>query len=396
MKGPVHSQEPATTNTYNQNFRNRFCACEEWYDPAQQKGTMFQCIGLVTEENGGCGEDWWHPECLIGLPRDWHTKPEAQAFIKKVEPTAPQTNADDSSAPQDTNEPETEQPEHPVPPGFPDEESFDQVVCYKCVEKVPWLKPYVHAAGFIGLPKKGLETKDAVIHGSLETTMRPKEFQHVPTISETTEPESVSRKRRRDEADGDDESGSAAKKAKVETPTDESERQAQSETQLDPAGTGCKIGHLPEPPEGLITILAPEEFRDKFCRCKQHYLQLREYPMLLEDEETYEPPLSEDGDAPNGAGSVGTGSLLDRGEAALSNVDRVRAIEGVMVYNHLKSKVKDFLKPFAENGQMVSAEDIKAYFEKLRGDAEAIRDAKTAAAEDADGDGDHRHEQSGY
>ncbi len=73
-------------------------------------------------------------------------------------------------------------------------------------------------------------------------------------------------------------------------------------------------------------------------------------------------------------------------------------IEGVMVYNHLKDKVKSFLQPFAESGQAVGAEDIKAYFEKLRGDAEAIRAAGGAAAGDVgDGDGneDNRREQSG-
>lgn len=69
-----------------------------------------------------------------------------------------------------------------------------------------------------------------------------------------------------------------------------------------------------------------------------------------------------------------------------------------MVYNHLKDKVKSFLQPFAESGQAVGAEDIKAYFEKLRGDAEAIRAAGGAAAGGTgggDGSGDNRREQSG-
>ena len=71
-----------------------------------------------------------------------------------------------------------------------------------------------------------------------------------------------------------------------------------------------------------------------------------------------------------------------------------------MVYNHLKDKVKTFLQPFAESGQAVGAEDIKAYFEKLRGDAEAIKAAGGAAVgnaeeKDGDGKGDSRREQSG-
>ncbi|KAI9747056.1 MAG: hypothetical protein M1835_002245, partial [Candelina submexicana] len=55
--------------------------------------------------------------------------------------------------------------------------------------------------------------------------------------------------------------------------------------------------------------------------------------------------------------------------------------------------------PFAESGQAVGAEDIKAYFEKLRGDAEAIKSAGGAAlGSDGGGgldEGDNRREQGG-
>ena len=91
--------------------------------------------------------------------------------------------------------------------------------------------------------------------------------------------------------------------------------------------TTCRRGLLLPEPKGIISLLATnEDFRELFCRCPDCYSTLRNYPQLLEEEETYEPPISEDGDNANGGGSIGTGSLLDRGEAALSNVDRVRAI----------------------------------------------------------------------
>lgn len=67
-----------------------------------------------------------------------------------------------------------------------------------------------------------------------------------------------------------------------------------------------------------------------------------------------------------------------------------------MVYNHLKDKVKSFLQPFAESGQAVGAEDIKAYFEKLRGDEQGITAASVSGAgSNGDGGGDDRREQSG-
>lgn len=55
-KGDVTGEEPAKTNEYNQNFRNKFCGCGQEYDPDQEKGTMFQCLGLGSCNEGGCGE----------------------------------------------------------------------------------------------------------------------------------------------------------------------------------------------------------------------------------------------------------------------------------------------------------------------------------------------------
>ena len=132
MKGPVHSQTPAEENTYNQNSQNRFCGCGELYNAEEEKGTMFQCLGLASEKDGGCGEDWWHPECVVGLGRDWA---KAQARIKQ-ERNADINGAEDADA------------NHPLPPGFPDEDSFDAFICYKCVNVNPWIKQYAGTAGF--------------------------------------------------------------------------------------------------------------------------------------------------------------------------------------------------------------------------------------------------------
>lgn len=93
------------------------------------------------------------------------------------------------------------------------------------------------------------------------------------------------------------------------------------------------------PHHGSFSLFLKEDFRYHLCRCPVCYLVLRKYPQLLEEEAVYEPPVSEAGEE-GGGGSVRTGSLLDRGEAALSNVDRVRAIGETLLprapfcYNH--------------------------------------------------------------
>ena len=133
VKGPVHSQKPAEGNTYNQNCKNRFCGCGEVYNAEEEKGTMFQCLGLAGEEAGGCGEDWWHPECVVGLGREWarERRQAKEDAVKKA------------------GEGEGVEIEEELPPGFPDEDNFDIFICYKCVDATPWIKRYAGSKGFL-------------------------------------------------------------------------------------------------------------------------------------------------------------------------------------------------------------------------------------------------------
>ena len=140
----------------------------------------------------------------------------------------------------------------------------------------------------------------------------------------------------------------------------------------------------PLPSTAQLSLFLTPSFRDHFCRCPECFPRLARHRVLLEEEDVYEPPLSEDGDgdgeggagAGAGAGSragingngilrlrtgsavagaggagggidddnrsirstgttgTGTGSLLDRGEAALmSGMDRVRAIGTSFIFS---------------------------------------------------------------
>jgi E3 ubiquitin-protein ligase UBR7 len=381
----VHSQDAAKGNSYNHNFQNRFCGCEEEYDADQEKGTMFQCLGLGTVETGGCGEDWWHPECLMGLPRNWQKPMKALA--------------DQSGAGNDERAAEAIGPDedHPAPPGFPHEDDFEALLCYKCVESNPWIKQYASAPGFLPplfkrdvLPASGNDEGSAKVEDD-------------GTDKEVTMASSGSRKRKASE-ERDSRSSSPSKRMKEDLKPKSQRNSIQAET-TEASKPKQKHDILAPAPKGTLSLFLKEDFRDNICHCPSCYPNLIPHPQLLEEEDIYEPPVSESGGSNgvpgSGAQSHGTGSLLERGEAALSTVDRVRAIEGVMVYNHLKDKVKDFLKPYAESGKAVGAEDIKAYFEKLRGDEAAIREAgskPTTGDDDKENDGgtDQRREQSGY
>ena len=380
----VTGQEAAKSNTYNHNYQNIFCGCEEDYDPDTEKGTMYQCIGLGSLETGGCGEDWWHPECLMGLPRDWLEK-----GLAKAQPQQKPENGEE----------DLPEPEHPVPEGFPDDDDFTTLVCYKCVESNPWIKQYAGSNGFLPPVMKHAPSANGSTFSSAASNVKRKASDEDEDMPRSASPS----KRVKEEKDKPE-----ALKGESNTATLEAEDTTiNNDSASAPSAIGVpsmtlqtthKHDSLPPAPSGTFSLLCKEGFRDHFCRCPACFPNLVPHSQLQEEEDEYEPSISDSQEsiAGGGTGSVGTASLLDRGEAALNNVDRVRAIEGVMAYNHLKDKVKQFLKPYAESGEAVSADDIKRYFEKLRGDQEAMKEASAKPIAGDDGDGDNRREQSGY
>ncbi|KAI2601985.1 putative zinc finger in N-recognin-domain-containing protein [Hypoxylon sp. NC1633] len=373
-KGGLHSEQPDLDNKYNQNFRNRFCSCSIDYKPQEQKGTMFQCLGLGTHETGGCGEDWYHPGCLVGLGPKWYEKQPGRLSNGKSSATLSTISEDDThqdDADQQSHRSQEDDEDPPLPDGFPTEEAFDHFMCYKCVEAYPWIKRYAGSPGFL----------PAVFH----------QKDHIA---------SPCKKRKLDDGVPDENSGRSKRIKDGSAETQPAAPIAQSVDAVpqlkmedltkgeSPSAAKCKLASLPPAPSGQFSLFTTSDFRDRFCRCASCFPNLELHPQLLEEEDTYEPPLSDLASEPGS--THGSGSLYERGESALKNVDRVRAIEGVMAYNHLKERLKPFFQQFAESGKAIGAEDIKEYFAKLRGDEQGIKDAGEVANEDL------RQEQSGY
>ncbi|QSZ32959.1 hypothetical protein DSL72_002542 [Monilinia vaccinii-corymbosi] len=401
----VHSELPEPKNKYNDNFRNRFCGCGCYYDAYKEKGTMFQCLGLGSADEGGCGEDWWHPGCIVGLGSHWHETMSNHGSPKKSKQTnggplepikeiaesdvakpsndgsvvkKSETDASESDPVAKEEEGEGEEEDPPLPPGFPEEDDFEGFICYKCVDANPWIKRYAGSPGFLApvfkrsaapfpeteIPTKSMDPLSPPISESKKRKAEDDEISSCPSVSKRVK--------------GDEEEKLGEKSGEIEYNNDDNDTPAI-----------CKVKAFSKAQNGQMSLFFKSGFRDHLCRCSDCFPHLSKYPQLLEEEETYEPPVSEDGDG--GGSTVGSGSIYDRGESALKNVDRVRAIEGVMAYNHLKDKLKPFFQKFAESGQAISAEDIKEHFAKIRGDEQAIKDAGDGARAD-----DNRTEQSGY
>jgi E3 ubiquitin-protein ligase UBR7 len=388
QKGGVVGEPCEEKNEYNQNFRNRFCGCECDYDANSQKGTMYQCLGLGTARNGGCGEDWYHTTCVVGLDPSWHD----EAMKKKAASTGPTTApAEENGNASDVDD------DMPTPPGFPDSEDFAGFICYKCVEANPWIKAYAGTDGFLPPVFK----RSAAPSPQAKPTNVKDENEAVNTI---IAPVASTQKRKAE--DDDIGSGVEAKRAKSEsdvenklTSTVKTEENSVGEATTKPNTNGkatCKAAHLPAPPNEPFSLFFKDNFRDNFCRCPACFPHLATYSQLLDEEESYEQSVS-NGSSDGGAHSTlgSGGSLLDRGERALSAMDRVKAIEGVMAFNHLKEKLTPFFKEFADSGRVISAEDIKAHFAKMRGDDSGVQKAGEAG-EATGGEEDRRREQGGY
>ncbi|KAF2857946.1 hypothetical protein K470DRAFT_260299 [Piedraia hortae CBS 480.64] len=335
LRGSVTNDEASKGNRYSHNFKGQFCACNEKYDPEVERSVMYQCLGLGTVEEGGCGEDWWHVECLMGLPRSKDSNP---------------------------------------PSSFPDDNSFEYLICYKCVEAFPWIKQYAGAKGFLPavsadgpIVPLSIDPADTAPRDDLPKTpgapVLPKleDLPGMPAqLTRPSEPLPA-------EAGASMPGSSSVDAEQIHVPSTNPHKRRLSSP--DEPSKRSKLDDkplhewLPQAAPGAVTLFLTSSFRDHICHCAACFPLVAKHKQLLEEEEDYAPPISET-DGESGKGT----SLLEKGEAALSNMDRVRAIEGVMAYQHLKDKVKEFLRPYAESGEMVGAEDIREYFAKLRGE----------------------------
>ncbi|KAL7276483.1 hypothetical protein RUND412_000545 [Rhizina undulata] len=352
----VKGETPVKTNRYCHNYWGRFCACDEDYDPENAQGTMYQCL-----LGDACNEDWFHDKCILGETNAG--KQEADSKLNESKPKGTESeNGDDDDGDDDTL------------PGIPGPE-YEGFICWRCLEKNPWLKRYAGTDNFCApTVKKDASKEDTtVLEGDKNISKpnsEPKLSDETPTGAPLpTEPLAAAHQSpKKRKADVELSTSESAKKFRTPEPTSDS-------VSTDPKSF-CTYKLLPPPPSADLTfsLFVTPDFRSSLCHCPTCFPNVSKHPIFLEPETTYEPPLDSES-SHDDAGSVNSGgSLFDRGERALGMVDRVKAIEGVMAYNDLKEKVKAFLKPFAENGKAVGVDDVKKYFAELRGDVEANGD----------------------
>lgn len=307
LRSKVKDDIPSSSNDYNQNFKGLFCTCAKIYNPLEEKSNMLQCIF-----GDSCGEDWYHDYCIMGLSHYDPPAPKDQGVNKLDQLGEPEVDAQTQNEvnKQKIKEEEDEQEEEePVLDGFPSLDDFDCYICWKCINK--------HKDFF----EKIKDNNEIVV-----TTVKRIE-------SETLEERNS--KILQNESNGI----MSFKKRKIDY------------------DYSIFLKHDYEKNFTTLYNKTTDQDIKKF---------LDEFKFLLNDDPIYEPPPDDDDDNNANNDDDDNSSIYDLGAKAINSLPREQAIQGVQAYQDIRSKLKSFLAPFAEQGKIVAEDDVKKFFEDIK------------------------------
>lgn len=297
---------PSSSNRYNQNYHGKFCSCEKLYNPLEETGTMIQCF-LGVE----CGEDWYHLNCVVGINEPAKDTATSTGNILDRLPGPGQDAQTDGSG--DNHGDDDDDNDEVIIPYFPSLGAFDQFICWKCVQ-------LYHKVFDV------LRTVDGVVHSRLP------HFEELKLVDEWKE--------------------------KYNHWLNHDDKQTDND---EPKIKRIKKQFIP------YSVFLNSSFRSSLIKYKltldasnQVYRFLESNSYLYESDPVYEPPKDED------TNSSTTGSILDLGTDVLLSLPKEQAVEGLQAYNMIKSKLRDFFKPFAEQGKVVTEEEIRDFFDKVK------------------------------
>lgn len=353
----------SVSNVYSHNFQGRFCSCDVKFVPDEQKGTMFQC--LLGDDP--CDEDWYHEECILGIPLgsayNDDKKPDiSNSDIKdenKVDESkhSAEPNARENSNNQNNNNEgdDTDDFDNVTLQGLPNVDQFDSFVCWKCVQKhreifkqLADLEPSAITAVVPHGEWKSLEDRAAALRKrTFEDSSSDTDFQ----ISKNVKPDI-------EEKEKDEENN----KGKV---NNEDTKQCSDALELSkhfPSKYECSLFMAPgfrfKLKNAVSNLKKQQEEKTSSAAVHTSLVTFLSstYPFFISEELTYEPPEDDDDQS----------SVYEAGARALNDIPREQALNGLEAYAAIKQKLGDFFRPFAEQGKVVTEEDVTGFFHRMK------------------------------
>ncbi|KAI0300520.1 hypothetical protein B0F90DRAFT_1629706 [Multifurca ochricompacta] len=358
----LHKQPeiPNEENEYGQNFDSKFCRCGRPYNAKSERETMIQCLAC---------EDWFHESCLNLRTRPSSRFPSPASFTE--ENSIAEVDQYDGSR--------SEVSSSGLPPPLITAEDYDALVCRSCVSQIPILQAWSGTPGVAMIVRESPDSSWKII-GALQ------EDEHAVEDSPEATPARV-------EASNSEQTRLPTQSLSGDAPvspsnTDAFQGQKRNLLTSFADGPSAKRSRMSETPLHLheMVCLAPAarpsvqaifaqrgarvlgegdvflsgDWRKRWCLCDLCLPELRKHPYLLKEEETYEPPEDPDSKL----------SLEELGLRALERIPRDRALDGIRAFNNMRDDLKDFLRPFAQEGREVAEVDVRRFFETR---AEAAR-----------------------
>ncbi|CUM64133.1 uncharacterized protein PRCAT00001724001 [Priceomyces carsonii] len=257
-----------------------------------------------------CGEEWYHDRCILGYGPDITKESSSSGnLLEKLSPPGDDAETDNQTQ---VGSKTTDESVF----GFPDTNDFDLFVCWKCTKAFP------------DIFKILCDDKDITL------CILP-HFDYVSSIDDWK----AKYKFFINEIESTDEHKS--KKLKVD----------------DKKVTPYSVFFKPNFKNKLL------ELRSSLSKSSKLHEFLLNYEFLYKEDPIFMEPEEFDDESSNT-------SLLQLGSNALLSLPREKAIEGLQAYDKMRTKLRDFFKPFAEEGRVVTEEEVRNFFSDVKENAD--------------------------
>ncbi len=268
---------------------------------------MLQCIF-----GESCQEDWFHDYCIMGLTYYEPPKQKDHGVNRLDQLGEPEIDAATQNIKNEeekkvelmkNDQQEEEDDGEPVLDGFPNLDDFDCYICWKCINK------------FKDFFDKIKQNNDIVV-----TTV-----QRIPS---------------------------------------ENLQERNSIILQNQDGTFFKKRKIDYDYSIFLKTDYEENFKTLYNTTNDTTIKkfLDEFQFLMNDDPIYEPPNDDEIDPEDDDNS----SIYDLGAKAINSLPREQAIQGVQAFQDIKTKLKDFLAPFAQDGKIVGKDDVENFFKNIQ------------------------------